>query len=100
MTEQEVNTVPWKVYEKTVVLNEARERRKDILIGLLIVLLFISNGLWLWYFSSLEYVDESTQIEAEQDGDGVNIVGGGDVDYGAESQDNAEEENSTEQSRK
>lgn len=87
--------VPWKVYEKAVVMNEVREKRKDIIIGLLIGLLFLSNALWLWYFSTIEWVDETTSIEAEQDGEGVNIIGGGDVAYGAESDSNSQTENSS-----
>ncbi len=81
--------VPWKVYEKAVVMNEVREKRKDIIIGLLIGLLFLSNALWLWYFSTITFVDDYS-IDAEQDGEGVNIIGGGDIEYGAE--DNGETE--------
>lgn len=95
MAEQDFNAVPWKVYEKTIVLNEAREKRNDIIIGILIFLLAITNGLWLWYFSTIEWVDDYS-IEAEQDGNGVNIVGGGDINYGAESN-STETQDSTEQ---
>ena len=80
------NVVPWRVYEKTVVMNEVREKRKDIFIGILIALLFITNALWLWHYASIEWVDDYS-IEADQDGDGVNIVGGGNIEYGAESND-------------
>ena len=89
-----INPVPWRVYEKTIVLNEARERRKDIIIIILILLLVISNALWLRYLRTIEFVEESTEIEAEQDGSGVNIVGGGDIDYGTESEDNSETQSS------
>ena len=58
-------------------------------IVILIVLLVGSNVGWLVYESSFETVETNeTIIEAEQDGSGVNIVGGGDVDYGTESEDN------------
>lgn len=71
-----VNTVPWKVYEKTVVLNEVRERRKDIIIGVLIGLLFISNALWLYYWNSYDYAvdDYSVDVDAE-DGGNANYIG-------------------------
>lgn len=55
---------------------------------ILVLLLVGSNVAWLIYESQFEVVEESYSqtIDAEQ-GDGVNIVGGGDVIYGAESQD-------------
>ena len=58
-------------------------------IALLIVLLIGSNVGWLIYESQFETVEANeTIVEATQDGEGVNIVGGGDVSYGTESKDN------------
>ena len=58
-------------------------------IALLIVLLVGSNIGWLIYESQFETVETNeTIIEAEQDGSAINIVGGGDVNYGTESQNN------------
>lgn len=56
-------------------------------IALLIVLLVGSNVGWLIYESQFETVEtvEEVIIDAQQDGSGVNIVGGGDVEYGTES---------------
>ena len=53
----------------------------------LIVLLVGSNVAWLVYENSFEEVvtTEETIIDAQQDGEGTNIVGGGDVNYGTES---------------
>lgn len=61
-----------------------------IIIVLLVVLLVGSNVGWLIYQSQFETVEtvEEVIIEAEQDGSGINIVGGGDVDYGTEGQNN------------
>ena len=65
------------------------ERNKKIInkliavILVLVVLLVGSNVAWLIYESQFEVVEE-TVIEAEQDGGGINIVGGGDIDYGTE----------------
>ena len=91
---EDYTTIPWKVYEKLAVTSEVREKRKDIIIGILIFLLFVSNALWLFfaykYVSNIEIVDDySTDIQAEQDGSGVNIVGGGDISYGTEGSDNS-----------
>ena len=66
------------------------ERNKKLinkLIAVILVLVFLlvgSNVAWLVYESQFEVIEE-TAIEAEQDGGGINIVGGGDVDYGTES---------------
>ena len=65
------------------------ERNKKLInkliavILVLVVLLVGSNVAWLIYESQFEVIEE-TVIEAEQDGAGINIVGGGDVDYGTE----------------
>lgn len=59
-------------------------------VALLIVLLVGSNVGWLIYESQFQTVEtvEEVIIDAQQDGSGVNIVGGGDVEYGTESQNN------------
>ena len=79
--------VPYIVHESAMARAERGAKRLWVVIILLIVLLVGSNGAWLWYESQFE-VMETTTIEAEQDGSGVNIVGGGNVDYGAEGKDN------------
>ena len=79
--------VPYIVHESAMARAERSAKRLWAVIILLIVFLVGSNGAWLWYESQFEVV-ETTTIEAEQDGSGVNVVGGGDVEYGAESNDN------------
>ena len=90
------DTIPWKVYEKTCVMNEVREKRKDriiviliIILSVMIVLFAVNNAMWLYYWNQYEYIDEdsSIDIDASQDGGGVNIIGGGDIDYGTDSND-------------
>ena len=76
--------VPYIVHESAMARAERSAKRLWTVIILLIVLLVGSNCAWLWYESQFEVV-ETTTIEAEQDGNSVNVVGGGDVDYGAES---------------
>ena len=64
-----------------------REKRFVAIIVLLIILFVGSNIGWLIYENSFEEVitTEETIIDAQQDGEGTNIVGGGDINYGAES---------------
>ena len=86
MTKVTMSSADWQRNEQR---HEKREKRLVAVIILLILLLVGSNIGWLVYNSQLEVVETNeTIIEAEQDGSGVNIVGGGDVDYGTESKDN------------
>lgn len=80
-------SVPYIVHESSMARMERQIKRLWITILTLIFLLVGSNCLWLYYEMSFEDVVTTTTIEAEQDGASVNIVGGGDVDYGAESED-------------
>ena len=81
-------SVPYIVHESSMARAERTAKRLWITILTLIFLLVGSNCLWLYYEMSFEDVVTTTTIEAEQDGAAVNIVGGGDVDYGAESEGN------------
>lgn len=65
----------------------------------LFVIILVLLGLWaatiggfVWYLNQYDF--SSTTIDAMQDGNGVNIVGGGDVTNGAESQNSSQEANS------
>ena len=90
----EMQGVPLVVYEKEMTRYERVIKKLWILIILLIVLLVGTNISWLIYNSQFETV-ETTTIEAEQNGDGTNVVGGGDIIYGAESQDYNNKEKSS-----
>ena len=79
-------SIPYAAYELAMERAERTAKRLWITIILLIVMLVGTNGAWIWYES--QFTDIVTTIEAEQDGSGVNIVSGGDLDYGAESEGN------------
>lgn len=79
-------SVPYIVHESSMARMERQIKRLWITVLVLIVMLVSTNGAWIWYES--QFSDIETTIEAEQDGSGVNIVSGGDLDYGAESKDN------------
>lgn len=80
-------SVPYIVHESDMSRLERQCKRLWVVILVLILLLVGSNCAWLWYESQFQVIEE-TVIEAEQDGSGINIVGGGDIEYGTESQDN------------
>lgn len=77
--------VSYYEHESIMAHMERSNRRVWILCLILVLALIGTNGAWIYYESQWEYTQESTQIEAEQDGQ-LNIIGGGDVTYGAESQ--------------
>ena len=79
-------SVPYIVHESSMARMERQIKRLWITVLVLIVMLVATNGAWILYES--QFSDIETTIEAEQDGSGVNIVSGGDLDYGTESKDN------------
>ena len=79
-------SVPYIVHEASMARMERQAKRLWITVLALIVILVATNGAWIWYES--QFSDIVTTIEAEQDGSGVNIVSGGDLDYGAEGEGN------------
>lgn len=85
--------VPYIVHEGIMTRLERTIERLWILAIILIILLFGSNAGWIYYQNQFEDKIETTTIEAEQDGAGVNVIGGGDVNYGTESQSNQNNEN-------
>ena len=83
---KEPESVPYIVHEASMARMERQAKRLWIAVLLIIVLLVGTNGAWIWHES--QFSDIETTIEAEQAGPGVNIVSGGNLDHGAESQDN------------
>lgn len=70
-------------FERMQTKDEKNDRWRNVTIIILIVLLVVTNAMWLIAWNQYDYVDDYS-IEAEQDGEGINILGGGDVNYGAE----------------
>ena len=83
---KEPESVPYIAHEASMARMERQAKRLWIAVLLLIVLLVGTNAAWIWHESQFSGIE--TTIEAEQDGSGVNIVSGGNLDYGAESKDN------------
>ena len=81
-------------FERMQAKDEKHDRWRNITILVLIILLVVTNAMWLVAWNQYDYVDDYS-IEASQDGGGINIVGGGDVDYGAGSSNTQETEPDT-----
>lgn len=95
--------VPYIVYESAMARNEERhkadmarnEREKKLLWILVItswIIVFLMAAMFTYERLQYDYTGEQITIEGEQDGSGVNIIGGGNVDYGAESKNNNQQE--------
>ena len=91
--------VPYIVYEGEMARQERHVKRLVVMLAVMLVLFFASNMAWLYVWNQYEYVDETTTIDAQQDGEGVNIVGGEDVSYGADGNDTQKEAQTEEKER-
>ena len=75
------------IHDAYISMAERTIKRQWVTIILLILLLVGTNLAWLRYES--QFTDEeTTTIEATQDGDGINMVSGGDLSYEPESENN------------
>jgi hypothetical protein len=85
-------------FERMQSKDERNDHWRNVIILTLIILLVVTNAMWLVAWNQYDYVDtdDSYSIEAQQDGEGINIVGGGDIDYGANSIDNNSQANEIE----
>lgn len=84
----------WELIKLQREHDSKRDFRQWVLILVLIASLVISNLAWIWYINQFEYAYDEIMIE--QDGEGNNVVGGGDVNYGAEDNYSQGENNSQE----
>lgn len=78
-------------FERMQAKDERNDLWRNITIIVLIILLVVTNAMWLIAWNQYDYVEDYTEFEAEQDGDGLNIAGAGDITYGTESNGNTEE---------
>lgn len=74
-------------FERMQSKDEKNDHWRNVIILTLIILLVVTNAMWLIAWNQYDYVEDDYSIDAQQDGYGVNIVSGGDLDYGADSND-------------
>lgn len=99
---KEMATVPYFVHQGCLARDERIIKRIAFALVITIFLMFASNGLWLYAWMQYDYVEETTSettststtttTNTTQDGEGVNIYGGGDVSYGADDNSNNNED--------
>lgn len=81
-------TIPYVVHEDHMCRMERTIKRLWILCIIIFVALIGTNAGWIIYESQYQDV---VITESQQDGAGVNIISGKDVQYGAESKDDTDE---------
>ena len=82
--EDKIKDVPFCVYESMASRSERTIKRLIVALIISVLLLFATNVVWL--VTDFSYTTEEQIIEANQDGYGTNLVGGGDIAYGTESE--------------
>lgn len=70
-------------FERMQSKDEKNDRWRNLIIVLLIVLLVVTNAMWLWAWNQHDYVDDYTSVEAD-DGSNANYIGhNGDINNGS-----------------
>ena len=68
-------SVPYVVYESTQTRMERVNTRVTIALIVAVVLMFLSNMVWLWAWMQYDYVGEDTQIELDAGDGNANYIG-------------------------
>ena len=83
-------TVPYIVHESAEARHERTEKRMIVALIMAIVLLFVSNAVWLWAWMQYDYGVETETYSVDVDaGDGIATYVGedGDITYGTSESD-------------
>lgn len=80
-------------FERMQAKDERNDKWRNIIIILLIVLLALTNGAWLWAWNSYDYVEEEYSVDmSADDGSNASYIGNdGDINNGGS--DNSEKKN-------
>lgn len=81
-------------FERMQAKDERNDKWRNIIIIILITALILTNGLWIWYESQYEYVDDYTEVEMDtgEGGDNNYIGRNGDINNGTDEDKNRNEE--------
>lgn len=85
-------SIPYIVHESEVSRLERINKRLFILVVVLAVMLFVSNGIWIWYES--QFQDETITVESSTDSGGTAIANAtGEVYYNGDGESYNQEAN-------
>ena len=71
----EDNKISYNAYEFSLAILERTIKRLWITLIICLAMLFISNAIWVYYFSQYDYVVTTETTTYSQDGQGTNIIG-------------------------
>ena len=81
--ENDTITMSRIAFERMQAKDEKNGRWRNIIIVMLIILLVVTNAMWLVAWNQYDYVDDYTSIEAD-DGSNANYIGhNGDINNGS-----------------
>lgn len=83
METQKPNTISWYEHEEDLAREERHTNRWRIFAWIIFAAFVFSNLGWIIYESTYQDV---VVTENTQDGEGTNIIGAGDINYGAEAE--------------
>lgn len=87
--EDKIRDVPYIVHEGTVARMERVIKRLVIALTISIILMFISNLTWLYFWNQYDYVDESQYVNVDSKDGIANYIGNdGDIINGTDSSNN------------
>lgn len=101
MNNTEIKDVPYIAFESELARLERIIKRLSVIVFSLLIVLFATNLAWLYVWNQYDYETvEAQEIQAEQDGKGVNIIGGQDVNYGANGKNNKTQNTQTKKEKR
>lgn len=85
-------SIPYIVHESEVSRLERINKRLFTLVVILAIMLFVSNGIWVWYES--QFQDEVVTVESTTDGGGTAIANAsGEVTFNGNGESNSQKAN-------
>ena len=76
---EDKTTIPYIVHEGTMVRMERQIKRITVALIVTVILMFVSNALWLYAWVQYDYTGETATTRITQDGQGINTIGDGNV---------------------
>lgn len=93
-------TIPYIIFESGEARHERREKRLVIALIVSIILTAVCNCAWLYAWCQYDYTGSVVTFDATQDGEGVNILSGGNINYGTETANNGAQTNANQKKQK
>jgi hypothetical protein len=74
--------VPYIAFEAEMARHERIVKRLLIALLISVVLLFVSNAAWLWFFSQFDISDTTVTLDSQDEGTNSYVGNDGDINYG------------------